>query len=276
MRLPALLALYAALVRLAFRRQLAYRTANLAGLLTNAFFGLLRASLFIALFTSSGTQTTASISGYDLQMAASYTWVTQALIMVVNLWNWWDIETTIRTGDVVTDLARPFSYLGYWLARDYGRAAYFALFRGLPGLLFGQLTFQAGLRWPEGPVAWLLLLLSLSLAIAISFAWRFLLNISAFWTTDARGAGGLYGALVLFLGGFVVPLRFFPDWLQPLLFSLPFAGIIQIPTDIFVGRLGGLAALEALATQALWALLLLGLAQLTVVFAVRRVSVQGG
>jgi ABC-2 type transport system permease protein len=262
---------------MAFRRQLAYRTANLAGLCTNAFFGLLRASLFIALFTSSSnTQQPTTISGYDLQMAASYTWVTQALIMVVNLWNWWDIEATIRTGDVVTDLARPFSYLGYWLARDYGRAAYFALFRGLPGLLFGQLTFQGGLRWPDAPSAWLLLLGSLSLAVTVSFAWRFLLNVSAFWTTDARGAGNAFGALVMFLGGFVVPLRFFPDWLQPLLFSLPFAGIIQIPTDIFIGRLSGASALEALATQALWALAMLGLAQLLVVFAVRRVSVQGG
>ena len=50
--------------------------------------------------------------------------------MVVQLWGWWDVEATIRSGDVVTDLARPFSFLGYWLARDLGRAAYFLLFRG--------------------------------------------------------------------------------------------------------------------------------------------------
>jgi ABC-2 type transport system permease protein len=267
------LALYAAVVRMSFRRQLAYRTANLAGLATNAFFGYMRAALFIALF---GANTQTTIGGYDLQAAASYTWVTQAMIMLVNLWSWREIEITIRTGDVVTDLARPFSYLGYWLARDYGRAAYYALFRGLPGLLIGQLTFAGGLRWPEHPSVWLVLLASLVLAITISFAWRFLINISAFWTTDARGISGITAALVMFLGGFVVPLRFFPDWLQPLLMSLPFAGIIQIPTDIFIGQLSGQAALQAIAVQAAWALALLGLAQLTVFFAVRRVSVQGG
>jgi ABC-2 type transport system permease protein len=268
-----LLSLYAAVTRMAFRRQMAYRTANLAGLSTNAFFGLLRASLFIALFDANTQRT---ISGYDLQQAGTYTWFTQALIMVIGLWNWWDIETTIRTGDVVTDLARPFSYLGYWLARDYGRAAYFALFRGVPGLLFGQLTLPGGLRWPDNPGQLFALLVSLSLAIAISFAWRFLLNISAFWTTDARGLGGLTSALLMFLGGFLVPVRFFPDWAQPLLLSLPFAGVIQIPTDIFIGHLSGLAALQAIATQALWAVAMLGCAQLTVVFAMRRVSVQGG
>lgn len=267
------IALYRAVAGMAFRRQLAYRTANLAGLTTNSFFGFLRVSLFLALFSSSADP---SIGGYDVQAAATYTWVTQALIMIVSLWGWWDIETTIRTGDVVTDLARPFSYLGYWLARDFGRAAYFTLFRAVPTLLLGHFTLQGGLRWPADPLAWLALVASVSLGIVVSFAFRFVLNVSAFWTTDARGLGGLMSAVVMFLGGFVVPLRFFPDSLQPLLLSLPFAAIIQTPVDVFVGRLSGLALLEALVGQALWAAAMLALAQLTVAVAVKRVSVQGG
>jgi ABC-2 type transport system permease protein len=198
------------------------------------------------------------------------------MIMVVSLWAWWDIETTIRTGDVVTDLARPFSYLGYWLARDYGRAAYFVLFRGLPTLAVGQLTLPGGLCWPADAPSWLGLWLSVGLAVTVSFTWRFLLNVSAFWTTDARGLGGLASALVLFLGGFVVPIRFFPDWLQPLLLSLPFAAIIQVPSDIFIGRLTGDALLAALGLQAAWAIGLLGVCHLCVRVATRRVSIQGG
>jgi ABC-2 type transport system permease protein len=74
----------------------------------------------------------------------------------------------------------------------------------------------------------------------------------------------------------VVPLRFFPDWLQPLLLSLPFAAIIQVPTDIFIGRLSGISIVEALASQLLWTVAMLGFAQITVLLAVRRVSLQGG
>ena len=267
------LALYAALARMAFRRQLAYRTANLAGLFTNAFFGYLRAAVFVAMFAGASTT---QIAGYDVHAATTYTWVTQALIMIVNLWNWWDVETTIRTGDVVTDLARPFSYLGYWLARDYGRAAYFVLFRGLPTLVVGQLTVSGGLILPADMFAWFALIVSLSIAVAVSFSCRFMLNVSAFWTTDARGLGGLVGALVMFLGGFVIPLRFFPDWIQPVLLALPFAAIIQVPTDIFVGRLQGVDILAAVAAQALWAVALLAVSQVLVQLAVRRVSLQGG
>ena len=42
--------LYIELARKAAQRQLAYRQANLAGLLTNLFFGALRAYALIALY----------------------------------------------------------------------------------------------------------------------------------------------------------------------------------------------------------------------------------
>jgi ABC-2 type transport system permease protein len=256
-------------MRRAVQRQLAYRTENLAGLVTNAFFGYLRAAFLLAVF-----QTANSIAGYDAETAVTYAWVTQALIMVVALWGWWDVELTIRTGDVVSDLSKPFSYLGFWLARDMGRAAYFVVFRGVPILLCGQVLF--GLHWPSSMGGWLALGVSVVLATVVSFGWRFLLNLSAFWTTDARGLGGLALSAMLFLGGFVVPVRMFPDWLQSIVLLLPFVAMVQIPADLFVERVSGPAALSAVALQAFWAVVMLACAQLVTLLATRRVVVQGG
>src|SRR5207302_6319818 len=148
--------LYWEVARRALQRQLAYRTENLAGLITNAFFGYLRAAVYLAVY-----QNATSVAGYDAQSAVTYSWITQAMIMVVALWGWWDIELTIRTGDVVSDLAKPFSYLGFWLARDLGRAAYFVVLRAVPIMLAGQILF--GLRWPSTPLTWVLSLVSLLL-----------------------------------------------------------------------------------------------------------------
>jgi ABC-2 type transport system permease protein len=263
--------LYWEVARRAMQRQLAYRTENLAGLVTNSFFGYLRGALFLAVYQAEPTET---IGGYDAEAAVTYMWVTQAMIMIVALWGWWDVEETIRTGNVVSDLAKPFVYLGFWLARDLGRAAYFAIFRGLPILVVGQVFF--GLHWPSSVAAWLMFLSSLVLAVVVSFAWRFLLNVSAFWTTDARGLGSVAGAATMFLGGFVVPIRYFPDWLQPLALALPFASITQTPADVFVERISGGTAVAALLLQLFWAAALLGAAQLATVVATRRVVVQGG
>jgi ABC-2 type transport system permease protein len=261
--------LYWEVARRALQRQLVYRTENLAGLFTNTFFGYLRAAVLLAVY-----QNTANVGGYDAQGAVTYSWITQAMIMVIALWGWWDIELTIRTGDVVSDLAKPFSYVGFWLARDLGRAAYFVLFRAAPILLAGQLIF--GLHWPSSIVAWLSFWISLVLAVIVSFGYRFLLNVSAFWTTDARGLGSVALAATMFLGGFVVPLRYFPDWLQPLVLALPFASITQTPADLFVERIQGSAVLQLLGVQLAWALAFLALAQVLTLVATRRVVIQGG
>jgi ABC-2 type transport system permease protein len=261
--------LYWEVARRALQRQLAYRTENLAGLVTNVFFGYLRAAVFLAVY-----QTTANIGGYDAQAAVTYSWITQAMIMVVALWGWWDIELTIRSGDVVSDLSKPFSYVGFWLARDLGRSLYFVMFRGAPIVLAGQLMF--GLHWPSSALAWLLFWVSLLLAVIVSFGWRFILNVSAFWTTDARGLGSVALAAAMFLGGFVVPIRYFPDWLQPLVLGLPFASITQTPADLFVERLQGSAVVGVLVLQLAWAIAFLVTAQLLTLLATRRVVIQGG
>jgi viologen exporter family transport system permease protein len=261
--------LYWEVARRALQRQFAYRTENLAGLFTNVFFGYLRAAVFVAVY-----QSTTNVGGYDASGAVTFTWVTQAMIMIVALWGWWDIEQTIRTGDVVADLAKPFSYVAFWLARDLGRSAYFVVFRFAPIMLAGQLLM--GLRWPSSPFVWLAFVVSVLLAQIVSFGLRFLLNVSAFWTTDARGLGQLALAATMFLGGFVVPIRFFPDWLQPIVLVLPFTSIVQTPADVFVERLDGFATVSAIALQSVWALGLLAAAQLATLLATRRVVIQGG
>jgi len=261
--------LYWEVARRALQRQLAYRTENLAGLVTNIFFGYLRAPVLLAVY-----QPTSSVGGYDAEAAVTYAWITQAMIMLVALWGWWDVELTIRTGDVISDLAKPFSYVGFWLARDLGRAAYYVVFRAAPVLIAGQLMF--GMHWPSSLTGWLAFSVSCALAIVVSFGWRFLLNVSAFWTTDARGLGAVAGAITLFLGGFVVPIRYFPDWLQPVVLSLPFASIVQTPADLFVERVQGIGVFGLLAQQLVWAVVLLGASQLATAAATRRVVIQGG
>jgi ABC-2 type transport system permease protein len=261
--------LYVEVARRALQRQFAYRTENLAGLITNSFFGYIRAAVFLAVY-----ETTTNIGGYDAHAAVTYTWITQAMIMVNSNWGWWDVEETIRTGDVVSDLAKPFSYVGFWLARDFGRAGYFVVFRAVPILLVGQVLY--GLHWPSSVGAWFAFVLGMVLGVIVSFGWRFLLNVSAFWTTDARGLGSVALATSLFLGGFIVPIRYFPNWLQPVVLALPFAAVTQTPADLFVERIQGPEVLGPLVLQVVWAIVFLAAAQLATLLAIRRVVIQGG
>src|SRR5438067_3384455 len=93
-----MLRFYIEVARTAFRRQLIYRWANLAGLLTNIFFGSIFSYVIIALF-----HTRPSVGQYDVQDTLRYTWLVQSMIMVVMTFGWYDLMLTIRSGTVISD-----------------------------------------------------------------------------------------------------------------------------------------------------------------------------
>ncbi len=261
--------LYLEAARLSYRRHRAYTAATLAGLITNGFFGVVRSFIFLALYRERPVA-----EGYDLLDALSYVWLTQALIMPVLLWGWLEIALTIRTGDVASDLAKPFSYFGYWLSRDLGRAAYHVLYRSVPTVLLGALLFEV--RVPQRPETWLLFAASLLLAIVLGFCIRFIINVSGFWATDVRGINGLTLVAINFLSGFLVPLEFFPPTIRSLLEILPFAGMISVPVNVWLEQAQGVEALGLLLRQAVWTAVFIVACHLVLHAATRKLVVQGG
>jgi ABC-2 type transport system permease protein len=79
-----------------------------------------------------------------------------------------------------------------------------------------------------------------------------------------------------FLTGFMVPLTFLPQAPRAALQALPFAGVVQVPIDVFLGKHHGLGLLGALAFQAAWAAVILLAGRLLLAAAVRKLVVQGG
>ena len=252
-----------------YRRYAAYPAATIAGVFVNAVFGFLRAYVLLALFAQRD-----NIGGYDGATAVTYAWLTQALIMTVFIWGWRELALRIRTGDIATDLVRPAHPLRAGLAFDLGRALYHTIYRGIPPFLIGALVFR--LTLPASPLVWLAFVISVVLAVTVSFAIRWLYNASAFWLLDDRGVTIIVGMAMSLFSGFMIPVPFFPEWLARVAAATPFPSIIQIPVDIFIGRVVGTEVLIALATQLAWAAALLLAARGAFALGVRRLVVQGG
>ena len=195
--------LYWEVARRGFRRLSAYRGATVAGIFTNTVFGFVHAYVLIALFAVRPV-----IDGYYVSDAVTYSFVAQGLIAAVAIWGWFEIEERIRTGDITTDLLRPCGFLAYWLAYDYGRAAYQALARGIPPFLLAGLVFD--LRLPEREATWLVFTLSVVLAVTVSFAIRAMVNLFALWFLDSRGLASIVSTGWIFLSGLALPLAIFP------------------------------------------------------------------
>jgi ABC-2 type transport system permease protein len=262
---------YWELALIGFRRTAAYRAAAVSGSITNTFFGFLRAAVFAALYEGSGR---AEVGGYTLADALLFAFATQGVIALVELWAWWKIAETVHSGQIATDLSRPIDYQLGWLAQDYGRALFQLVGRTLPPFVVGVAAFE--LAVPAAPVGWLALAPSLVLAVAVSFGWRFCLNLTAFWLGDYRGVASLANLVVLLLSGFLVPVAMFPDAIRAAAYVLPFASMIAIPLDVFLGKLTGAELLAALALQAFWAVAMLLLGRAMLAAALHKLVIQGG
>lgn len=257
------------LARRSLQRHLTYRAAALAGLVTNLFFGLVRVGIFLALYGERE-----AVVGIDVPGVITYTGLSQALIAYLSIFSWYDLMDSIHTGDIASDLLKPLGLYRFWLAQDLGRALVGLLLRGVSFMLIYEVFFD--LSHPAGPVQWLATTAAVVLSWLVSFSWRFLVNLAAFWTPNARGIGRLTFVLAWFLSGFMMPLRFFPDWVVALSKLTPFPHMVNTVVEVYLGVLEGPDLLWALAWQALWVAGLIAIGQLMLRRGVRRLVILGG
>lgn len=260
--------LYFEVARRTFARTSTYRSATVAGVFTNTVFGFLLAYVLLAVFRQRP-----EVGGFAAADAVTFTFVAQGLLMPLGLFSTTEIADRITTGDVVVDLQRPYDHQGWWAAVQYGQAAFYVLFRGVPPFLAGAVVFD--LDVPSPPDA-LVFAVSLVLAVGVSFGWRYLLQMTAFWVIDVRGPNQLGMLTAHFLCGAFLPIVFFPGWLEAVCRALPFASMLQHPIELWLGTRAGWGVLGILVLQVVWLVALVALGRVVLARAVRRVVVQGG
>jgi ABC-2 type transport system permease protein len=275
---PGPLGPYLAIVSARFRMLLQYRSAALAGLFTQVFFGLTLIMIYEAFYRSSA----ASARPMAFAQVVSYVWLAQALLAMLP-WNAdGEVRAMVRSGAVAYELCRPVDLYGLWYARAVAqrtaptmlRAAPMAVFAaiGLPLLGLGEWRLEP----PPSLAAGAGFAAALACALALACAISVLINISLLWTISGDGVVMLVATAVSLLSGLLVPLPLFPDWAQPILRWLPFAGLADLPFRIYNGHIavGGLAL--ALAQQLGWTIALVALGRRLLGRGLRRLVVQGG
>jgi ABC-2 type transport system permease protein len=188
----------------------------------------------------------------------------------------------VRTGDVLYERLRPVDAHTFWYARAVALRTASPLLRAIPmivmtGILFPMIGLSEwALSPPAGTSAALLFAGSMVLTVALASAISTIMDIVTVATLSDRGVNSVIGPIVMVLSGSLVPLPLFPDWLQPALALQPFAGLVDTPFRIYAGHLAGSAALAALARQAAWTVIFIGLGRVLMTRVMARVQVQGG
>ncbi|HEY9238124.1 MAG TPA: ABC transporter permease [Burkholderiaceae bacterium] len=258
-------------------QMLQYRSAALAGFATQCWWGGIKVMILAAFFGASGAATPMS-----LEQAITYTWVAQAMLVLLPWVVDPEIARSVRSGAVAYDRLRPVDAYALWFARTMGwtlarllpRAAlmFVAAAMVLPAVGLGHWGWQP----PAGVLAGLLFVLSTGLALLLSTALLMGVHIAVLATLNDRGVQALLTPLVIVFSGNLLPLALFPDALQTALRWQPFAGLLDTPLRLYFGQAQGLDAAAALALQAGWigVFVLLGRTLMTRTW--RTLDLQGG
>lgn len=268
---------YVAVVATRFRTLLQYRTAAIAGIATQIFWGFVKLMVLGAFYAVLEEPPPMSFEAIVV-----YVWLGQCLFALFPINVEPELRGMFRTGSVAYELLRPLNLYAFWWARTLAFRTAPTLLRSAPGLIFAFVILRLlGFdEWVMPPPASVLSFvgfsISLVIAIALSCSILMILNISMFWLVDSRGTVALATGFVWVLSGMIIPLPLFPDWARSILFWQPFRGLCDVPFRIYSGDIAASAMAMEIALQLSWTLLMVAIGLGLERQARRKLSVQGG
>jgi ABC-2 type transport system permease protein len=142
-----------------------------------------------------------------------------------------EVQEELRRGDLVLRWVRPVSYTGSVLAQGLGALCVRAPILGLTAFCCAY-AFTGSV--PAGAALGATFALGL-LASALLMSFYLTLGICAFWLTDVSPLYWLWQKALFVLGGLMLPLGFYPQWLARLAGLTPFPSVLCFPASFLLG-----------------------------------------
>lgn len=181
------------------------------------------------------------------------------------------IAEAVKDGSIAYLLNKPYHFLLYHWSVGFADSLTSMVFNALAGGAVVWLLAGA----PPDVRGWPMVILAMLGGWAIDFCFSALIGLSAFVAEEVSAFEWIYQKLLFLLGGLLLPLDFFPDWLRVIAQASPFGFTIYGPARLFVqpelARFAGLVL-----GQAAWIAVLGGTVVLFYQKAITRLTINGG
>ncbi|CAM3431674.1 ABC transporter permease [Marinicrinis lubricantis] len=260
---------YITLALCAMQNTLAYRLSFILNFVANFISLIAMYCLWQAIYTEQD-----QLAGFTWEQMQAYLIITFFVNSMLSYYSESNITSKIIDGSVMMDLLRPIQFQKARLAETLGACVLEGL---LSSILIGLgAIFAFGISLPHDALTLLLFALSMLSSILVKYGIVYLSALLCFWTTSGFGIHWARTAITNLLSGALVPLAFFPAWLQHTAMALPFQGIVNTPVTIGLGMRGTAEAIGLIAIQWVWIVLLWLLGHWMWSRAVRQITIHGG
>ncbi|MEK6221512.1 MAG: ABC-2 family transporter protein [Chloroflexota bacterium] len=161
------------------------------------------------------------------------------------------ISENVKDGSIAYLLSKPYDFLLYQFSVGLGDT----ILQLIANIISGGLVVWSIVGPPPGGDGILMGFAAMALAMIINFTMNAMIGMLAFITEDVTAFMWIYNKFILLLGGVLIPLDFFPDWLKSLSLKLPFAYAVYGPARLFV-KPEMTAFINLITSQILWILIL--------------------
>ncbi len=260
-----------ALSKTAFKNYTAYRSELLVGSITVFVSVTITVLFWSAVY---GWDYQRIIAGFTLAQIVTYSALSLFIARIADTGIEYEMEELVKTGNLLTLLVRPFSYLQQIFFGGIGYSMFSTLTRVVPAFILSVILYK--IFFPS-VYTFLFFLLTMVFSYLTVFLLSFMFGLYAFWSRGSIFAvRRVRQTATNLLSGSVIPLAFFPAWFVSSVSLLPFLSVYHIPLSVYLGKIAGTELLFALGQQLLWIIVLLGLAKFLWGRATKKFEALGG
>jgi ABC-2 type transport system permease protein len=260
---------YLAIVRGTYMIGMIYRLGFLFTILGNVIYLGVAYYLWKSIYQNSVT-----LRGLTFDQTFLYVGLGSAIFILLKTYTDWFFNFEIREGMIASYLIKPIDIGMYFLATSFGSLLLNISIITIPTVLLMLFVFKVHFILGIGLF---LFPISLLLAFMISFYIDYAVGLACFYTESVWGLSSTKEIIVTVLSGALIPLQFFPDAIQKILFWLPFQAIFHTPLTMITQPNQSLTFfMQMLLVQILWVLILFMATRLFYNQAIKTVSIAGG
>lgn len=264
---------YKSYFKLRFITNLQYRSAALAGVATQLFFGIIYIFVYLAFYESNSGN-----GPMQIDQLISYLWLNQTFFSLVYMfYKDKEIYNMIRNGNVAYELTRPKSLYFMWYLKIMAQRLSNVTLRSIPIIVLALLLpapYNLGL--PKSITSFIMFLIALVIGTLLMTSIITLYHVFTLKTLNETGIVNIFMAISDLLSGGVVPIPFFPVFLQKIANILPFRYVSDLAFRVYSGNVGTKEGLCGILIQLLWLFIIIIFGNYLTKKNLKRIVVQGG
>ena len=251
-----------------------YRASALAGISTQLFFGFVYIMVYLALYESNKGVN----PPMNMNSIITYLWLQQAFFALTYPYvrdN--ELLEMIKNGNLAYELIRPQNFYFKFFIKLIANRMVAAFLRSIPILVIGFLLPEPyRMSMPSSVSSFIIFIIALFLSCFLVTALSMIMHILTMYFLDARGVSSAYNVVTdLFMGG-IVPLPFFPKFLQKIAYKLPFRFISDFPYRIYTEDISITLGKSMLLESFIWIIIIILIGLILSKHALKKAVIQGG